>query len=306
MVISARYSTRLAFSLRHWAFRLRHWALTGVLLWTAASPHEALGQKSGTQSVRALMQTARTQVQDGNPVAALESLRQARVLAPNSEEVLSAFAQVALSARAITPAVLTLESLARMCPDVAQYHHMLGVALMHAGDMLAALDALRRAETLEPNRASTLIALGATLNARNQYADAQAVLTRALDFEPGNLEAAAALAEAEEALGQLEAADARAKRVLDQTPDHAGANLVAGMVRLKQGRYAEARDALDKSVAANPGSPKGHYQLSLAYARLGDDVNAKKHQDLYKQRLREAEERLRDLRAQTGAPEPVR
>ena len=55
-----------------------------------------------------------------------------------------------------------------MCPDVAPYQHMLGVALMHAGDMPAALDALRRAETLEPNRASTLLALGAVLNARKQ------------------------------------------------------------------------------------------------------------------------------------------
>jgi hypothetical protein len=35
-------------------------------------------------------------------------------------------------------------------------------------------------------------------------------------------------------------------------------------------------------------------------------VNAKKHQELYKQRLRETEDRLRDLRAQTGAPAPVR
>lgn len=266
----------------------------------------AAAQTPGRQSVRALMQLARTQVQEGKAPAALDSLRKARALAPNSEEVLSAFAQVALTARAVTPAVLTLESLVRMCPDVAPYQHMLGVALMHAGDMPAALDALGRAETLEPNRASTLLALGAVLNARNQYADAQAVLSRALDLEPDNLEAAAALAEAEEAQGNLTGADARARRVLDRSPAHPGALLVAGMVRLKQDRYADARDALEKSIAANPGSPKAHYQLSLAYARLGDDVNAKKHQDLYKARLRETEERLRDLRAQSGAPAPVR
>jgi cytochrome c-type biogenesis protein CcmH/NrfG len=266
----------------------------------------AAAQPAKPESVRALMQLARTQIQQGNQSAALDSLRKARTLAPNSEEVLSAFAQVALNARAITPAVLTLESLVRMCPDVAPYQHMLGVALMHAGDMPAALDALRHAETLEPNRPSTLLALGAVLNARNQYADAQTVLSRALDLEPENLEVAAALAEAEEAQGDAPAAEARARRVLDKSPAHSGALLVMGMVRLKQERYADARDTLEKSIAANPGSPKAHYQISLAYARLGDDVNAKKHQELYKQRLRETEERLRELRAQTGQAEPVR
>jgi tetratricopeptide (TPR) repeat protein len=298
VVASARYSAPSAFG-------LRHWALTGVLLWTAAGPQEAVGQ-GGTQSVRALMQLARTQVQDGNPSAALDSLRKARALAPNSEEVLSAFAQVALGARAITPAILTLESLVRMCPTVAQYQHILGVALLQAGDIPAALDALRQAERLEPNRPPTLVALGVALNARSSYADAKEVLNRALEFEPDHIDAEAALAEAEAALGDLGAADARARHVLARSKTHAVAVLVVGMVRLKQERYEEARDALKQAVEANPMSPKGHYQLSLAYARLGDDVNSTKHQELYRQRMREAEERLKDLRAQSGAPDPVR
>ncbi len=266
----------------------------------------AAAQAPATQSVRALMQLARTQVQEGDPSAALESLRKARTLAPNSEEILSAFAQVALAARATTPAILTLESLTRMCASVAQYHHMLGVALLQAGDLPAALDSLRRAETLEPNRVPTLVALGVALNARNSYAEAKDALTHALDLEPDYIEAAAALAEAEAALGDLTAADARAQRVLERSGVHAVANLVVGMVRLKQERYSDARDALLRAVEANPMSPKTHYQLSLAYARLGDEVNSKKHEELYRQRMREAEDRVRELRAQTRQAEPVR
>jgi len=252
------------------------------------------------------MQLARTQVQEGNPSAALESLRKARTLAPNSEEVLNAFAQVALAARATTPAILTLESLTRMCASVAQYHHMLGVALLQAGDLPASLDSLRRAEVLEPNRAPTLVALGVALNARSSYGEAKDALIRALELEPDHIEAAAALAEAEAALGDLVAADARAGRVLERSSTHAVANLVVGMVRLKQERYPEARDALLRAAEANPMSQKVHYQLSLAYARLGDDVNSTKHQELYRQRMREAEERVRELRAQTGMPGSVR
>jgi tetratricopeptide (TPR) repeat protein len=277
--------------------------LIGALLATSAAP---AAQPAKPESVRTLMQLARTQIQEGNRPAALDSLRKARALAPNSEEVLTAFAQVSLAASAITPAILTLESLVRMCPSVASYHHMLGVALIQAGDIPAALDALRQAEVLEPNRTSTLVALGVALNARSSYSDAKDVLGRALELEPDYIEAEGALAEAEAALGDLEAADARAQRVLARSPGHAVATLVIGMVRLKQNRYEEARDALSQVVDANPMSPKGHYQLSLAYARLGDHVNSKKYQDLYQQRMREAEERLKELRAQSGAPAPVR
>ena len=39
---------------------------------------------------------------------------------------------------------------------------------------------------------------------------------------------------------------------------------------MKQEKFAEARDALLKAAAADPSSPKVHYQLSLAYERLSD------------------------------------
>jgi protein O-GlcNAc transferase len=263
-------------------------------------------QADRPQSVRALMETARAQVRSGNANDALESLRQARALAPNSEEVLSALAQVSLTARAVTPAILTLESLVRICPTVAPYHHMLGVALLQAGDLPSALDALRRADTLEPGRASTIMALGITLNAQSNYAEAREVLTRAIDLDADNMDAEAALAEAEEALGDLEAAERRVLRVLNTSKDHAAANLVLGMIRLKQGRHEEARNALLNAVAANPTSPKAHYQLSLVYARLGDEASSEKHRQTYQQMMREAEERLRELSSQRGAPAPAR
>jgi Flp pilus assembly protein TadD len=264
------------------------------------------GQPASSQSVQALLQEARREMRDGQPSTALESLSKARTLAPNSEEVLSAYAQVSLTARAITPAILTLEALVRICPTVAQYHHMLGVALMQAGDLVAALDSLRQAEKLEPNSAPTLVALGVTLNAQNSYSDAQEVLLRALALEPENPDTAAALAEAEEALGELDDAEARAQGVLGKSPMHAGANLVIGMVRLKQDRFAEARDTLEKAATANPASPKVQYQLSLACARLGDAAASEKHRELYQQLMREADERVRELRTQRGIPGSAR
>jgi hypothetical protein len=69
---------------------------------------------------------------------------------------------------------------------------------------------------------------------------------------------------------------------------------------MKRERYADARDAFVKVVTVDPDSSKGHYQLSLACARVGDDACSQAHIDLYRQKLRETEERVQQLRTETG------
>src|SRR5207302_4215969 len=76
------------------------------------------------QSVQALVQLARIQSSRRDAAGAIESLRRALALAPNSEEVLSAYAQVSLALQLPLPAIATLHSLTRLCPSVAQYHYL--------------------------------------------------------------------------------------------------------------------------------------------------------------------------------------
>lgn len=253
------------------------------------------------ESVRALLGLARTQSGRGNPRRALETLERARALAPNSEEVLSAFARVALAARAPVVAILTLEPLARMLPSVMEYHYLLGVAMMQAGDMPSAVFALQDALALEPNRSVTLVALGLAFNSQKLYAEARAPLLRSLEIEPDNLEALAALAESEEGTGELAASETHAQRVLAREGGDAIANLVMGLVRMKQERYAEARGFLERATLTDPLSGKAHYQLSLACARLGDSAGQEKHLALYRSVQQEVAARLAELRGAVGA-----
>ena len=247
------------------------------------------------QSVQALLQLARLQSGDGDAAGALETLRKARVLAPNAEDVLNAFAQVSLGARMPVQAILTLESLTRLCPTVAQYHYLLGVALMTAGDIVGAVESLKKADALDPDRPLTLVALGLVHNNQKTYADAKRMLARSIELDADNVEALAALAEAEAGLGELAAAETHATRVLAKSPAHPTANLVVGLVRMAQQRYAEARDALITAAATDPRSPKPEYQLSLVYARLGDEASAERHVNLYRQKLRDMEATVKAL-----------
>ncbi len=252
-------------------------------------------------SVRRLLEQARADASGGNRTGALSTLRQARALAPNSEEVLSAIAQVSLAARAPLAAVEVLEPLARICPTVGQYRYLLGVALMQASDLVAATDALEEARRLEPDRPLTLVALGLALNGRKLYSEAESHLRRSLELQPGNIDAMAALAEAQEGTGNSDAAATLARRVLASSDTHATANVVLGLVLMKQEQYAAARDALLKAVTADPASSRAHYQLSLVYARLGEPASSEKHLELYRVNLREMEERARIVRSRTGS-----
>lgn len=246
-------------------------------------------------SVRALMQLARLESEDGRAAQAMRALSAARRLAPNSEAVLAAFAELSLRVRATVQGILALESLTRLYPGEARYAYLLGVGLMTAGDMPAAIDVLRKANTLEPDRPLTLLALGLAFNNQKQFTDARPLLRRALDLDPASVESLAALAEAEAGDGDIAGAERDAGRALQRDPRNATANLVLGMVRIAQQRYGEARDALMAAAATDPRSPKPDYQLSLVYARMGDQVSAERHLDLYRQKLRALEAAVKAL-----------
>ena len=258
-----------------------------------------------TPSVRELFQSAQRQAGAGDSAAALESLRTARAIAPNSEEILSAFAQMALARRMLGPALATLDSLTRICPTVGLYHYLRGVALMEAGDMPAAVVSLEQANRLEPERPRTLLALALAMNSRKQYREAKGAALKSLELDPENIEAVAALAEAEAGAGEIGQAEDHARRVLARAAAHPTAHLVIGIVRMQQERYAEARDALEQAVAANPGSAAAYYQLSLAFARLGDEARSQQHVEMYRQKLRETEDRIKAVRsASSGEKRP--
>ena len=123
---------------------------------------------------------------------------------------------------------------------------------------------------------------------------------RAVRLDPENAEALAVLAEAEEGLAEIGPAEEHANQALAREPEQARALAVIGRIRMTQARYEEARDAFLRSAASLPGSAKTHYQLSQAYARLGDRENSRKHVEIYRRLKDEYDERLIELRTRAG------
>lgn len=279
---------------------MRNCLVSGLLVGTllvGLAPARAQALPPGTESVRTMLERARSLAARNETEAAAQALGQAISLAPNSEEVLNAYARLSLGRGNPIQAILALEPLTRMHPREPEYAYLLGVARMQVGEMADAAEALRAAAALDPGRPLTHIALGLALNRQKKFDAAHGALARALRFEPDNVEALAAMSEAAEALGQQQEALRLAERVLAVNPQHATALVTVGMIGLKNGRFKEAREALTRAVAAEAESIKGHYQLSLALARLGDREGADRHLQLSRDAQAAIEEHIQRLRA---------
>lgn len=255
-------------------------------------------------SVRALLAMARLQARKGRTREAAATVERAVKIAPNSEDVLAARAKVSLNLQAPVVAIGALEALIRMHPKVAEYSYLLGVARLEIGEMSGSIEAFRQSLELDPERPLTLVALGTTLSTQKHYAEAKEVLRRGLRLDPESVEALAALAEAEEGLGEYEAAEEHARQALARDDSHVRALVALGLVRMAQSRYEEARDFFLRAVQKEPKLSTAHYQLSLAYARLGDRETSKKHLELYRQARKERDERLVELRTRAGLGNP--
>lgn len=271
-------------------------AVSSLLLAPAA--FGAQSEAAATESVRGLLDRARSLAGLGETEAVVETLRRAIEAAPNSEEVLNAYARFTLLNGEPIQAILALEPLARMHPREAEYAYLLGIARMQVGEMADAVHALADSAALDPGRALTQVALGLALNQEKRFEEARAALATALRLGPDKVEALAAMSEAAEGLGLLDEAERLAGRALAIDPDHSTALVVVGMVRLKSGDVESAKEALERAVAADAESIKGHYQLSLALARLGDREGAERHRRLSRRAQETIEERIRQLRTQ--------
>ena len=84
-------------------------------------------------------------------------------------------------------------------------------------------------------------------------------------------------------------------RVLERDPNYAPAYETLGGILLKQQKYDQAKNALEKAIALNPDSVKAHYQLGMLLGRMGRQEDASKELAIVQQ-LNEAESKKEGMR----------
>lgn len=220
-------------------------------------------------------------------------------------------AQVFVTANDSDAALKTL-SLVNPAPKgaAAQVYYLKGRALRQKGQAVAAMTSFREALAADPKSVETLVAMAEIFAGESKHADSLTMLEKARALSPDSREVLRHLiVEAMEA-GQndrgLEAAqdlqrksselDDRylvasvmiqqkqylpATHILEdyvtQRPQDAKAYLGLGMSYLSLLRYADARQALERSLQLNPSLPESHYQLGLLASQQGSRQEAIEH-----------------------------
>jgi tetratricopeptide (TPR) repeat protein len=180
---------------------------------------------------------------------------------------------------------------------------LLGVVLAVRGDNAGALKAVEKAVQLAPNNFDAQLALGRALFGNGDVIGSVRAFRTAVALKPSDAPALFFLATALENVGEADAALAVYRQLIAQKPDIANGHLGLGVLLLKrnsleeglkellraldinpnlyeariaigralvaQGRALEAVEHLRRAAELAPGNPEPHYQLSIAYRRLG-------------------------------------
>ncbi len=170
---------------------------------------------------------------------------------------------------------------------------------------------LQQARAHIPDSHEVLAALGSALVSNGDLEAGTQILTELIDKSPDQFDAYVRLADARRKMGEPESATQALKKLAQRKPDYpmvhvlvarsmldetrvddAGvlAELVEaerafptdfevyylrGKVYMSMGKYREAIMALRHAIELQPTEPSAHYQLGLAYQRLGQTVLAK-------------------------------
>jgi tetratricopeptide (TPR) repeat protein len=159
----------------------------------------------------------------------------------------------------------------RIAPEHFDAQFTYGRALYSTGDMSGAAKAFRRAVALNPRDARALFFLGTTLEKTGDLEDALSSYRRIIAIQPqapeGHLGAGTLLirrggAGGDEGINELERAVAIDGNLYE-------ARVTLGRALLTRGRLTQAVEHLVRAAELAPENPEPHYQLSLAYRRLG-------------------------------------
>lgn len=149
-------------------------------------------------------------------------------------------------------------------PESVEARVNLGSALVQTGDVAGAVVQFQEALRLDPNNATAHFNLGILLSGKGPTPEALEHLRAAVDRWPRDAEARRTLARLLRDAGRPEEALAEYGKAVELDPAEETARLGEAETLVRLGRYGQAREKLEESLRALPGSGR----LSHGLARL--------------------------------------
>lgn len=230
-------------------------AAVEVVASTERSTSGVLKTDDGLRAPDALVLLAVIQAVRGDDAGAAKSAARAVELAPGHFDAQFTLGRALYGAGDVEGAARAFRAAVALNPDDARARFFHATALEKTGDLDRALSSYRELVARQPRIAEGHLGLGVLLLRRgdDDAGEGMEALRRALAIKPDLYEARVTL----------------------------GRALVAG------GRYAEAISHLRRAAELAPDNPEPHYQLSIAYRRLGRKEEAAEETAIVK-RIHEA------------------
>jgi len=167
------------------------------------------------------------------------------------------------------------EELLKQYPNNADLELFLGMSLLRLRDPQAAVLAIKKAISIDPNHVEARTLLGyVELEVRGDVDAAIREYTKVIELKPNSAVAYANLAVAQKKKGELDQAIVSLNKALELKPDFAAAITTRGGIYAEQYKWAEARRDFEQARKLNPNDDGALYGLSQALREAKDYAGA--------------------------------
>jgi Tfp pilus assembly protein PilF len=156
-----------------------------------------------------------------------------------------------------------------------------GIGLLLQGDLKGAQAAFQKVTEIDPKNPDGWVNIGRAAVQEGDMDRARTVLEKALSLSPDLARAHFFYAKVLRSDGRYDEAADHLRKVVAQYPrDRVALNDLGRILFLKR-KYADAVKVLQSVLAVDPEDLQAHYNLMLCYNGLGDEKQAREHQQRY-------------------------
>jgi tetratricopeptide (TPR) repeat protein len=192
---------------------------------------------------------------------ALGVLLEAAALTPDDPMILGNLGGVYLATRRFGEAIPWLRRSIAARPTFARAHYHLGMALQHTGDEEGAFGAFVRAAQLGPELVDAHSKVADLLWERGRRDEAVAAYVRAARAAPDTTIGRLASAKGLLVLGRTSQAEDKLRELLARDSNSGEAELVYAHLLVDAGRFDEARDHFERSIAIAPSQATAYHGI---------------------------------------------
>jgi tetratricopeptide (TPR) repeat protein len=204
---------------------------------------------------------------NGDDAKAEASLRQALTFDPNFPEAIIALADLSLKKGDAVSAAVSLESLVKRRPDLAQAHLLLAAVYASQRNLDQALAVYRRMQPLFPKSPLIPLSIATILARQNHREEARKACLESLTLAPDFLPPLEQLVDLDLADKQPQAALDRIQKQIERRPALPDLQLLLAKIYLNQKDYTQAEAALLKTIEIAPDLGTSYILLSQLYVR---------------------------------------